>query len=330
MIRRARGFVRKLVGQRPADRPVILMYHRIAEPAVDPWGLSVSPANFRSQLETLTRHRQPLPMDEFVARLIAGRLPQKAVGLTFDDGYVDNLQIAKPMLAEADIPATIFIATGWIGATRLFWWDELARLILENREAFDASVELGDDVLRLQVPATTAEPNPRWRTWHKPQTERERLYYDTWERLQRLDAETRDAAIASLASQIGPVAVPQGDLPMTESELAGLPARGIAIGGHAHTHQPLTSMSPETRHTEIADCRAICTRIIGGPGAGFAFPHGDADDIARRDVRDAGYEWALSTHSAAVPARGYDLYDLPRLRTPDVDGPTLLKRMRAA
>ena len=116
--------------QPPEPKPVILMYHRIADEPVDPWGLAVSPARFEEQLQVLRRTRHPLPLTDFVHRLVAGTLPARAVALTFDDGYADNLFAGKPRLVAADIPATVFLATGYLDRTGEFWWDELARLIL--------------------------------------------------------------------------------------------------------------------------------------------------------------------------------------------------------
>jgi peptidoglycan/xylan/chitin deacetylase (PgdA/CDA1 family) len=106
------------------------MYHRIADDPVDHWRLAVSPARFEEQLHVLRRTRNPLPLVNFVRHLMARTLPANAVALTFNDGYVDNLVAGKPRLAAADVPATVFLATGYVDRPVGFWWDELARLIL--------------------------------------------------------------------------------------------------------------------------------------------------------------------------------------------------------
>src|SRR6516162_10003870 len=105
---------------RPRGGPAILMYHRIATPDVDPWGLSVSPERLAEQVQALRTHRTMLSMDAFVGRLRSRDLPHDAVALTFDDGYSDNLRQAKPILEAANVPATVFLTTDRIGTDEQF------------------------------------------------------------------------------------------------------------------------------------------------------------------------------------------------------------------
>ena len=88
------------------------MYHRVARTDVDPWGLCVSSANFAAQLEAIRRVAEPLPLLDLVRNQTDGPLPSRSVVVTFDDGYVDNLEQALPVLREHGVPATLFIATG--------------------------------------------------------------------------------------------------------------------------------------------------------------------------------------------------------------------------
>ena len=63
----------------PKPRPLILMYHRIADQPLDPWRTAVSPGAFAEHLEVLWRARRPLPLIDFVRGLSAGTLPRNAV-----------------------------------------------------------------------------------------------------------------------------------------------------------------------------------------------------------------------------------------------------------
>jgi peptidoglycan/xylan/chitin deacetylase (PgdA/CDA1 family) len=53
------------------------------------------------------------------------------VAVTFDDGYADNLLNGKPLLECYDVPVTVFVTSGYVGAGREFWADELERLFLQ-------------------------------------------------------------------------------------------------------------------------------------------------------------------------------------------------------
>ena len=107
------------------DQILILMYHRIAEPELDPWRLCVSPENFEQHMELLSHQYELLKLSEITT---CKDLKNKAF-ITFDDGYLDNLLLAKPILEKYDAPATVFVTTGYIGGRSEFWWDELEQLV---------------------------------------------------------------------------------------------------------------------------------------------------------------------------------------------------------
>src|SRR5215467_4451596 len=110
------------LSQQPANvAGLILMYHRIAELQSDPWGLAVSPRHFAEHLEVLRRHGQPRPLAQTVKALQRQGLPGgRPLVVTFDDGYADNLYNAAPLLDRYDVPATVFLTTGYIDGAREF------------------------------------------------------------------------------------------------------------------------------------------------------------------------------------------------------------------
>ena len=55
-----------------------------------------------------------------VAGLKRGCLPPRALSITFDDGYRDNHDIALPILLQLGLPATFFVATGFLDGGRMF------------------------------------------------------------------------------------------------------------------------------------------------------------------------------------------------------------------
>src|SRR3989344_3435593 len=110
----ARYFAKRI---RPT-RPIILMYHRVADDKNDPHLLCVSPENFRKHLKIFKQKKNIIPL----SKILDKNIPKNSVAITFDDGYADNLHTALPILKEFNAPATIFITAGVLG--KRFPWDE--------------------------------------------------------------------------------------------------------------------------------------------------------------------------------------------------------------
>ena len=110
-----------------AARAVILLYHRVADLPSDPQLMAVTPRHFAEHLEVIRQSCRPLRLHD-----LGEALPDRSVVVTFDDGYADNLHHAKPLLAAHDVPATVFVTSGYVGSDREFWWDDLERILLET------------------------------------------------------------------------------------------------------------------------------------------------------------------------------------------------------
>ena len=105
-------------------RVPVLMYHYVSNPPHDSdvyrLDLSVTPANFRQQLQWLKDHDyQSITPDDMAAALLHGRrLPDRPMLLTFDDGYADAYDNAFPLLREFGFKGTFFIVTSWLDENR--------------------------------------------------------------------------------------------------------------------------------------------------------------------------------------------------------------------
>lgn len=95
--------------------PVVLTYHSIS-PGRSP--LKIPPSLFAEQLEWLKANAQVVPLEQVVAALAAREpLPQRAVALTFDDGFQDFHSAAAPLLHRYGFPATVFLPVQFCGRT---------------------------------------------------------------------------------------------------------------------------------------------------------------------------------------------------------------------
>ena len=319
--------------RRQRSKPLILMYHRVAELRVDPWGLAVHPDRFAAHLAILRAFRRPLAMSEFVNQARRGTLPRNAVAITFDDGYADTLRQARPRLAAAGIPATLFLATAFVGQRVEYWWDELARSILERADALEAEVQIAGEPWQLKLSAVddAISDGATWRAWRAPRTEREQLYYAVWERLRPLRAPERDDAMAQLREVFRAPAPHSDNLPMTASEIRELAAdRLFEIGGHTATHSLLPQLTPAERRRDILDGRTACERLTDQPATGFAYPHGASDADSWAAVAECGFQWACTTQSRPVAAAEPDWYALPRIPVFDWDAPAFERELQMA
>jgi peptidoglycan/xylan/chitin deacetylase (PgdA/CDA1 family) len=107
----------------------ILTYHNLGEQAKG--RLVLAAASFREQMRYLkTNGYRVVSLADFVEFTRLNRqLPQRAVVLTFDDGYHAFKDHAYPVLKELGFTATLFIYTDWVGAGRAaLSWTELREL----------------------------------------------------------------------------------------------------------------------------------------------------------------------------------------------------------
>jgi peptidoglycan/xylan/chitin deacetylase (PgdA/CDA1 family) len=272
MVRRGRRLRSRLRGG-----AIILGYHRVASSDRDPFGLCVSAGNFAEHLEVLSRALRPIPLAALVGRLRNGARLDGIVVVTFDDGYVDNLEAAKPLLERWNVPATVHVVAGALGAR--FWWDELTALLPMDREV---------------------------RRQHRF--------------LMRLVGREREAALARVAPRIGIRGDGLRARTMTADELTILVQGGlVTLGSHSLTHESLPNLNREAQRAELLGSKEQLEGVIGHPIDGVAYPYGCAAPDTRHLARDAGYQWGCAGHEDTLDG-GTDLYWLPRLWAPNVDG----------
>lgn len=104
------------------DRALIVAFHRIDD-RYPGNAISYSVEGFRRFCAFFKRHLTVVSLSALLDDLDAHRSIAGKVAITFDDGYLDNFTSAAPILSDLDLPATFFIATGFIGSDRIAWWD---------------------------------------------------------------------------------------------------------------------------------------------------------------------------------------------------------------
>ena len=285
-----------------AERPpAILLYHRVATCASDVHALCVPPDVFRRQIARLVRDRRIVPLRELALAAMQGVSLDGAVALTFDDGYLDNLEVAVPILAEFGVPATLFITSEQLGRPRRFWWDVLEASVLRSSA----------DRIALRIAGDA---------WSRPLGgERRATHDELYSLLKRSGPAVRDDVVRQLT-------VRDSDddhdaaRPVVADELRALAALpGVEIGAHSVHHLDLAAVSRTELFQEVFECRTTLERVIGRAVDLFAYPFGSVSPLAVEMTAAAGYLCAVTCEPR--PLRPYErAHRLPRLQVPPVDG----------
>ena len=292
------------VGQRLA----VLAYHRVLPSIDDGFSgdeelVSALLEDFRWQVAFLSQHCNVLSVGQLLA-VLRGQavLPPRAVLMTFDDGCIDAVRYAVPVLAEAAVPAIFFVSTGYIGSRDLYWFDEVVhRFVHSPRDAFRLDT-LDLDVLLPQDPGgrkRAAEAVVR-----ALKLAGRRLHLEALE-------EIRTACGASL-----PEEVIEANRPMTWDEVRTLVRQGMDVGSHSVTHPVLAGLDDRDLAWELQESREEIERELDAECRVIAYPLGGdqgysvsgaiaVDDRVRRFARAAGYE-AGCTYVPGVARLGQD------------------------
>ncbi len=281
-------------------RLCILIYHRVLERA-DPF-LPGDPdrETFEWQMRALRRHFRPLDLGQALDLLAAGSLPPGAVAVTFDDGYADNHTVALPILRRYGVPATFFVATGFLDGGRM-WNDAIIESIRRtHKDALDLeAVGLGRCEIR------TLE-------------QRLDLIARLIRRVKHQRPAVRGQAVERIVTAAG--AKLPDDLMMTSEQVRGLQAAGMGIGAHTHTHPILAATELAEVRGELALGRKRLEALTDREVTLFAYPNGrprlDYRSEHVAEVRAAGFRYAVSTARGAA-SQGSDPLQLPRFTTWD-------------
>ena len=277
----------------------ILLYHRVGDAGPDIHNLSVSRDEFRGHMSVLRERYWPMALDELLAAARDGRIPDGAVAVTFDDGYVDNLTAASPVLSTLGIPATFFVTTDRLGDEYEFWWDRLERALLTPEAvAAELLVELpGGPVV---FPTATAE-------------QRTGVYWRVYHAIVGLAAGARDRVVEIIVGWSGVDArVPADRRRMRRDEILALARReGHAIGAHSATHVALPCQPGAVQREEIEGSRQTLEAVLGGRVTAFAYPFGAVSAEVVEATRAASYAAAVTCAARPIDGR-VDPLLLPR------------------
>jgi peptidoglycan/xylan/chitin deacetylase (PgdA/CDA1 family) len=332
---KVRGVTRR-IRNTLAPGALILMYHRVAEVDLDPWGLCVTPQHFAEHLEVLRNQVRVFSLQQLTQEIEEGKPIHRSVALTFDDGYADNFLNAEPLLEQYDIPATVFVANGYVEQEREYWWDELERLFLQPGtlpEKLELSLNNRHYHWELSAAAEySKEDYHRHHRWHAEQksdpTPRHILYRSVWKLMQPLLADQQHQLLQEIRAWAGTKSETRPThRPLTLAELSILDQIPlIEVGAHTVMHPFLSALPVQLQRHEIQQGKARMEEILGHPVRSFAYPYGNFTPETVALVQEAGFDRACSTISARVQPKS-DRFQLPRVEVLDWDGEAFAKKL---
>ena len=273
----------------------ILIFHRVLAENDPLFPGEPSAAQFDKLCAHLRARFEVLPLSEAVTRLQQGSLPAGALAITFDDGYADNLSIAAPILRKHHLPATLFIATGYLDGGCM-WNDKLIEAFRSTRNSEIDLRDLGLETYSVESIADRRAGIDR--------------VIDATKYLSVVERDERADHILRVAGATAP-----RKLMLDSTSVNTLASLGVDVGVHTVNHPILARTSSDQAWEEIVESKRRLEELTGKSMRLFAYPNGKpGQDYSREHVnmvQQAGFDAAVST--AWGPAtRQSDIFQLPR------------------
>jgi peptidoglycan/xylan/chitin deacetylase (PgdA/CDA1 family) len=274
----------------------VLCYHRISKDnkflnKKNPLsGLEVHQSIFEQQIKFLKKNFKILSLNE-LKKHIKEQNDDFAISITFDDGYLDNINLALPILEKHNIPATIFVITRFLKSDDFMWWYFLwenlnnQKFIIINSQKIYLRNEM--DIINWYGIISNEVINLNYKE--------QKNYLDK-----------------VFGNQLN---FDYKDLIFDFNQLVDLSKNNlIEIGSHTLTHPKLTSLSDAEIYNELSVSKKIIEEKIKKKVNFLAYPYGSKDEVNNKIIKIAqqvGYQMAFSTKRSFEQTDNF--FDIPRI-----------------
>jgi peptidoglycan/xylan/chitin deacetylase (PgdA/CDA1 family) len=290
------------------NRPIILTFHGVTADVSDTIcndeGLHLHRPLFERLMKHVARHYNPVPVGRIIDWLEGGDVPlERAVGITFDDGFRNVLTEAAPVLKKHGIPATLFVTTDFVFKQEMLWPDRLISAIaLTHETSLEINIKGLKCTFHFDTRANKLLANAVLNKAAKELPQAERLaLLDEVEAGLKIDRAARFSAW-------------EGFRPIDPDEMRLFPHAGITVGAHTCSHPIMARLTAQEQARELSESKRLIESITGVACDEFAYPNGGPGDFnaaTRERVADAGYRCAFTTVKQRV-SRGGDRFEIPR------------------
>ncbi len=302
---------------RHQGRVIVLTYHRVVPQTVverqhiQP-GMYMLEESFAAHIAYLRERFTILALDDLLDlwRTNQFKRDQSYCVITFDDGWRDNYQFAFPILRRHVVPATIFLATDFIGTTRWFWPDRMM-LVLER-----ARTQRGDSITRDEVSAMLVDTvGVRQTTDGSFMSVKSGMSIDS-SAIVELCKEVAVDEIEALIDRLGRVLdlnVSSERVLLDWTEVREMAAQGVSFGSHSCSHRILTNIPLSEVSRELIESRNMMLQQGIAPSSAFCYPNGNFNSDIQKLVEGGGYRAAVGCEIGLEGDCPDDLYALKRV-----------------
>jgi len=255
----------------------VVMFHRVLprlSEGDDPeWSMRCD--TFLNCLDFFKKHYTVVTLEQVLAMEQSGvRLPPRSLLITFDDGWADTEQYALPLLEQAGVRGTIFVAGSAIGRPAPFWQEAVFALLSTDP---DGCSQLNSALTEVGIDASFSLPSCDEAAVRSVIAGLNGTEPDRLARLAELLHNRSGARPFMLtAGQLQRLAVTQ------------------SIGAHGYSHQPLTSLAMPV--DDVLAARRTLTLALGAlPITALSFPHGAYNPAVLDACRQSQYRLLFSS-----------------------------------
>jgi len=275
----------------------ILMYHRFSKEKVP---FRISEKTFGEQMALLRDRFNVVRLIELV-EIIRNRseIPRNCVCITIDDGYKDFYLYGYPVLKRHNLPATVFLTTGFIDSERWLWPDKIS-YVLENANKGNFILRLGKDPERFSI-----------RNMGEILEAQLRIF----KHCTSVSNHEKETLIENLAETIGlevPESPTEDYLGLNWGEIEEMRRNNISFGSHTVSHAILTKLTDEELDNEINASKRIIEDKLNEKVNMLAYPDGKYDKKVVERIRESDYLGAVTTVSG-INGTDADVYSLRRI-----------------
>ncbi|HYV45089.1 MAG TPA: polysaccharide deacetylase family protein [Myxococcaceae bacterium] len=279
--------------------PAIIFYHKVYQRPVGRWGEPViGVEELERQVAFLSREYQPVRLSEIAAALRHGLpLPERAVALTFDDGYRNNLQLAAPIFRRHGVPATLFVITGVVGTEQWMWGYELEKMFSQLPLA-SIGLQAGDSTV-ARICAMGLAP---------------RVALMACCGYLKSVPHARQMEVMARLRERFPVELDDDHRFLSWDEVRALRGYGFELGAHTVSHPILVHQPLDEAEWEISASARQLEQALGERPTMFSYPNGDASPEVVSLVGKY-FETAVTTRPGLC-SPFTSVLELPRLPAP--------------